>query len=139
MNNRHNFYNLTTSADRVLESIFSPFWIDAHVNGTHQRQGCKCLATNVKDNDDNIIVTAEVPGLTEDQVSISMEDGVLTIKGEYGEEGDNFFRTGTWSKSYRAENIDVENVKAALNAGILTITLPKAEAVKPKQIAISVG
>ena len=137
MNNRDNFFNLMSEGDRMLESIFSPFGFDVHVHGAHNRHGCKCLATFVEDNENDIVVTAEVPGLADEQVSVSMEDGVLTIKAEYGE--DNSFRKGTWTKSYKAENIDVEGIVAKIEVGVLTITLPKSEAVKPKKIEIQRG
>lgn len=137
MNNGNNFFNLTREAEQLMDSVFSPFGLEFHTHGAHNRHGCKCLTTFVEDNENDIIVTAEVPGLADEHVSVSMEDEILTVKGEYGE--DNSFRKGTWSKSYRAENIDVENISAKLDLGVLTITLPKSEAAKPKKIEIQMG
>ncbi|MCA9951158.1 MAG: Hsp20/alpha crystallin family protein [Anaerolineales bacterium] len=103
------------------------------------------LPLDVIENEDGYVVEASVPGINPDDVEISFEDDVLTIKGEIKEtaesEGVNYQirerRFGEFGRSIRFPvNINVENVEATYTNGILTLIVPKAEEVKPKRIAI---
>jgi len=100
---------------------------------------------NVYDDKDNILVTAELPGLTKDQVNITFTDGVLTLSGKQQPlakaKGMAIFRQerseGDFEKTLRVPvKIKQDAIKASFNNGILMVALPKAEEVKPKTIAI---
>jgi len=100
---------------------------------------------NVYDDKENILVTAELPGLAKDQVNITFADGVLTLSGKHQllakAKGMTEIRRerseGDFEKTLRVPlKIKPDAIKAACSNGILTITLPKAEEVKPKTIAI---
>lgn len=104
-------------------------------------------ALDVKETKDNIVVTAEIPGLSPKEVEVSISGDLLTIKGEKKqekEEKDESYhlierRYGTFSRSIRlATDVDTKNIKATHKDGILTITLPKSEKAKEKQIKINV-
>lgn len=104
-------------------------------------------AVNLFEDKDNLVVTAELPGMRKEDIDISFHDGALTISGErkqekkYGEgdesRSERFFgrfqRTMTLPKQ-----IDAAAVKAAYKDGMLKVTLPKAPEAKPKQIAVTV-
>jgi HSP20 family protein len=102
-------------------------------------------ALDVYEDKDNLIVRAEVPGMKKEQIEISLHDNVLTVSGERRNEKkyegsqtsreERFF--GGFTRSVALEKqVDANRVKAAYKDGVLTITLPKAEEAKPRQIEI---
>ena len=102
-------------------------------------------AIDMYQNEDDLIVKAVLPGLSKDDVDISVTADVLTLRGEFkNNEDDNGAsyhlreqRYGVFERSISLPtNVEVEKSKAVFENGILTITLPKAEAVKPKMISI---
>ena len=105
-------------------------------------------AMDVLQDKDNVYVKAELPGMKKEEIDVSLHDGVLSISGER--------KTGEKHKdaeTYRAERyvgrfhraltlpaqVKADAVKANYKDGILTITLPKAEEAKPKQVEIKVN
>jgi HSP20 family protein len=103
---------------------------------------------NVYEDEHNIVITAEVPGVEEKDLDITVENNVLTISGERKMESEvkkeNFQRIerryGRFSRSFTLPpTVDPENVNAEFNNGVLKITLNKKEEAKPKQIKIGVG
>jgi HSP20 family protein len=95
------------------------------------------LRTDVKEEEGQFVVKAEMPGLNEDNLNVELEDGCLSITAEFKEENENSVRQGKYSWSRSLPNIDADKVEARLKDGICTITLPKTEASKPKRIAIT--
>jgi len=100
---------------------------------------------NVYDNKEDIVVTAELPGVTKEKVTITYADGVLTIKGDLeplkSVKNMSVVRqersVGKFEKTLRLPTkVDQNKISASFNNGILTITLPKTEEVRPKTIAI---
>jgi HSP20 family protein len=102
-------------------------------------------ALNVWEDDSNVYVEAELPGMTQDQLHIYVTQGdQLTIKGERtaGEP-----RQGTWHRQERGFGkfqrvvtlpvpVDADKVEAKLENGVLLLTLPKAETARPRRIAV---
>jgi HSP20 family protein len=95
--------------------------------------------------DDDVIVKATLPGLRADDISISVAGEVLTLSGEIKEEKVNKNATyhirerryGTFTRTIPLPTtVKVDNAKADFENGILTLTLPKAEEVKPKTISV---
>jgi len=101
----------------------------------------RVLRTEVEENDNEYNLVAEVPGLKEDQLSITYENGVISVEANYGEEkkekGFRSLRAGKFCKAYRIPDIDGENVKAELKDGVLKVSLPKAEGSKPRKIEVN--
>jgi HSP20 family protein len=104
-------------------------------------------ALDVKETKENIVVTAEIPGLNAKEVEVTISGDMLTIKGEKKqekEEKDESYhlierRYGSFSRSIRlTTDVDAKNIKAAHKEGVLTISLPKSEKAKEKQIKIMV-
>ena len=102
---------------------------------------------DVKETKENIVVTAEIPGLSATDVEVTISGDLLTIKGEKKQEKEEMEesfhlierRYGSFSRSIRlTSEVDTKNVKASHKDGILTVTLPKSEKAKEKQIKISV-
>ncbi len=106
-----------------------------------------CPAVDVHETKDELVLQAELPGLTPDDVELNVENGVLTISGEKkqehqeGEEGSDFHlverRYGRFERRFSLpRSVDPGKVKAEFANGMLNITLPKAEAAKPRRIQI---
>lgn len=102
-------------------------------------------SADISETDDSFEVRAELPGVTKDDVHISVKDDLLTIKGEKRQEKtDN-------SKDYRRverhygsferrfslpPKVEADKIKAEFKDGVLTLSIPKPEEVKPKEIPI---
>ena len=95
----------------------------------------------------HVEIRAEMPGLSEQDVQVSVTDDVLTLKGEKTQESDEkdqkYHRVersyGRFQRSFTLPaNLNPEAIKAKFTSGVLTVSIPKAEEVKPKEIQISV-
>jgi HSP20 family protein len=103
-------------------------------------------ALDLYESNDDVIAALELPGMRKEDIEISLHDGTLTISGERKREssgnGEKAERTeryiGTFRRSVAlSTRVDANKVSATYRDGILTVTLPKAEEVKPKQIQVS--
>lgn len=136
---------LTTNFDRFLNDTFfnDRFLYPA---GRQVKKITSFTPTvDIYENDENIVINAELPGLTKEEVSIDLDGRVLTISGErkLSEETDKktFYKKeryyGSFKRSFTLpEFIDQEKINAEFLNGVLEITIAKPEEVKPKQIAI---
>jgi HSP20 family protein len=102
---------------------------------------------DISETKEAVVVTTEVPGIDPKDVNISFTQDMLTIKGEKKqekeEEGENYYRVersfGSFSRSFRIPvSVKEGEIKAQHKGGVLKITLPKAEEVKPREIKIKV-
>lgn len=103
-------------------------------------------SVDVRETNDEFVFTAELPGLDKNDVSITLEDNVLTLAGERSfedeEKKDEFHRIersyGRFTRSFTLPHeVDADNVAANYSDGILTVSIPKAEKIKPRKIDIS--
>ena len=103
------------------------------------------LALDVAETDQAYTIKASVPGINPDDIDITLSDNVLTIKGEFKEENNNEGekyhlrerRFGSFGRSVTLPvAVNTEAVEAAYDNGVLTLTVPKAEEVKPRRITI---
>lgn len=104
-------------------------------------------AVDVIENNDAYVLKAELPGLNKDDVKITLENNVLTIRGEKKNEMEkkegNFHRVersyGMFERSFTIPgSIKSNDIDAQYKDGVLTLTLPKAEEAKPKLIDVKV-
>lgn len=99
-------------------------------------------AVDIYENDDNLTLVADMPGVSKEGLDINLEKGALTIKGESAvqERGNFLLREHAAARYYRqfrlTEQIDAEKTSAELKNGVLTLMIPKAESAKPKKIEI---
>ncbi len=100
---------------------------------------------DIYDNDENIVITAELPGIDKKDIVIDVKDGVLTLKGERSFENEvkdekYYCRERTFGKFERVfrlpADVDPEKISADYKDGILKIDIPKPEEQKPKKIAV---
>jgi len=128
-----------------LNSFFElPFW-SSFGRGGQLFTGWS-PALDLYQNNDNVVAVIELPGTRKEEIEISLHDGTLTISGERKREsssnGDNAERTERYIGAFRRSialptRVDANKVGATYRDGILTVTLPKTEEVKPKQIQVS--
>jgi len=103
-------------------------------------------ALDLCQNNDNVIAVVELPGMSKEEIEISLHDGALMISGERKSEtatGDKAERSERYVGAFRRSitlptRVDSGKVTASYKDGILTVTLPKAEEAKPKQIQVNV-
>ncbi|MYE89174.1 Hsp20/alpha crystallin family protein, partial [Candidatus Poribacteria bacterium] len=97
--------------------------------------------------DEHVEIRAEIPGLSEKDVQVSVTDDVLTLKGEKTQESEDkdqkYHRVersyGRFQRSFTLPaNLDPEDIKAKFTNGVLTVSIPKVKEVEPKEVQISV-
>jgi HSP20 family protein len=105
-------------------------------------------AMDLLETDDDFVLRADLPGMTESDVNIELEDNVLTVSGERKSEHEDrregFHRLerafGSFSRSLTLpKGIDPEAVNASFNQGVLEVRVPKPEQRKPRRISIGSG
>ncbi len=105
-------------------------------------------AVDIKEDTDAFTLEADVPGVKPEQIDVSMEEGVLTLKGEKETEAkseDNGYRrvervNGSFYRRFGLpDTADSGAVSAKITDGVLRISIPKREAVKPKKIEVAVA
>ena len=113
-------------------------------SGCRQRTGVEFPAINVYEGADNLVVTAELPGVDPDKIDITFEGDKLTLRGtrtdEAAKEGHYYRReraSGDFTKSVKIPfAAGADDIEAVLKNGVLKVTLQKPEALKPKKIAV---
>ena len=124
--------------DTMLNRLFGEWPL------TQDRLHTVSPAIDLTEVDDNFSVSAELPGLTNEDVELSVMDDVLTISGEKTVEKQTeakYYHAERQSGKFRREihlpaPVDADNVVADFTNGVLTITLPKSEKAKPRKIKI---
>ena len=105
-------------------------------------------SVDIMEKESEYFLRAELPGLNKDDVKITLQDNVLTLKGEkkeeVKEENKNYHlcerKHGKFLRSFRIPTpVETKKIDASYNDGILTISLPKTEEAKPKEIEISMN
>ena len=103
--------------------------------------------TDVRESEDGLLVTLELPGLTTEDVKITVENGVLSISGEKKQEAKEGEANGTYHLAERRygrfertlrlpRGVDTDKVRAKFNNGLLNIDIPKSETAKKKEVEI---
>ncbi len=133
-----------------LRQVRSRLWrgIDiARVNGENGTSKWAVPLDVIQDGD-NIVVRASMPGVKTDDISVTIENEVLTIDGKTESEGegkDGSYlmrerRSGTFHRALRLpDTIDVDNADTSYENGVVSITFPKVESKKAKRLELKVG
>jgi len=105
-------------------------------------------AMDLVETDDHFVLRADLPGLSEDDVDVTLENDVLTVSGQRKAETETrekgYYRVERASGSFRRplslpEGVDPEAIEANFDKGVLEVRIPKPEQRKPRKVAISVG
>lgn len=130
---------------REIDRMFDGFFPVRSGNGDTQPTAW-APRVDVVDNDDAYVVHADLPGVLKDDLKINYQDGVLSISGERKlenkESDENYVRVersyGRFDRSFKLpQSVDVAKIEAKYNDGVLTVTVPKAEESKPREISIN--
>jgi HSP20 family protein len=102
-------------------------------------------AVDIYENDDAIVVKAELPGVDKKDISVDLNGDTLTLKGERTSEKeakeDQYYRKervyGSFERHFKLpENVNPEKINADFKDGVLKVEIAKPEAIKPKQITV---
>jgi HSP20 family protein len=124
---------------RELENFFN------NAYGEFASEAVFTPSIDIYSEEDALVVKADLPGVKEDDIEITVNDGVLTIKGQREEEktekAENCVRServfGSFMRQFTLpKQVDVDKIKATFNNGVLEINLPYSETAKEKKIAI---
>jgi HSP20 family protein len=105
-------------------------------------------AVDIFETEHELVVNVDLPGVNPQDLDIRVENNILTIRGERKFENkvneENYLRVerayGSFSRSFSlANSVNSEAIKADYQNGVLTLSIPKREEAKPKQIKVSVG
>ncbi len=122
---------LESEMDRLLGSTFANLEAGSRSNTT---------PIDLYEDKNNLYVRAELPGVRKEDVNIEIVDGYLNLQATRREKVGESEQTTSFSRSISlSEEIRGDNVSAAMEHGILTITLPKREEAKPRKITVSVN
>ncbi|UCF71665.1 MAG: Hsp20/alpha crystallin family protein [candidate division WOR-3 bacterium] len=104
-------------------------------------------AIDIEENNGNLMVRAEIPGMSKEDIKVAVKDNMLTISGERKRENESKDKTyyrvercyGQFQRMIRLPTeVDADKVKATYKDGVLHVTLPKPESMKPKQIDVEI-
>lgn len=134
---------------REMDSLFDNFFRGFDLEPFESRMGAFSPKVDVTENDKEIKISAELPGMDEKDIDVSLQKDMLTIKGEKKEEkedkGKDYYRMersyGSFSRTIPLPvEVETDKVEAKFKKGVLNITLPKsAKAVaETKKIAVKV-
>jgi HSP20 family protein len=130
--------------DRLLDDVMTGVTGTSFGSATHARGFS--LAVDVRANSDEIVFTADVPGVKREDIEITLEEGVLTLKGQRRYEGSGKEKVwlgrgyGAFERSYTLpDTVDAEHLSAELDGGVLTVRVPQSPKAKPRKITIGVG
>ena len=125
-----------------LSRVFGNTW------DTPEFTGAWIPAVNVEEAADELLLTAELPGMREEDVNVDIENNILTIRGEKREareEGDEGHRYHVWERRYGSfqrafplpSSIQADAIRAEFDRGVLTVRMPKSPEAKGRTIEIS--
>jgi HSP20 family protein len=133
---------IQTEMNRALDTYF----------GRQARPGAMdrvwAPAIDIYETKDDLVVTAELPGVKEKDINLSIVGDMLSLRGQrlvdHQVEDENYHRIERWSGSFERHiqlpiPVQTDKVRASYRDGVLEIRLPKIEEVKPREIKIDVG
>ena len=141
-NPNHHLTDVRSNLDNLFHNFF-----DQGMGRWPENSLSVVPAVNLEETEDSFKLSAELPGIAKEDISISLENNVLCIKGEKKseteEDNESFHRTersyGKFQRAFELPGIvDRNKIEANYKDGVLSVSVPKAEEAKPKQIEIKV-
>lgn len=142
-NPRRELWGIAGDMNRLVSSMF-----DDGLRETSLFKGNWNPAVDISEDTDNFYLNIDLPGMDKKDVKVRFEDGLLTLTGEKISEKEeknvSYHRVersyGKFERSFRVPNrIISDKIDAKFEKGVLTVTLPKAEEAKPKEIEVKVS
>lgn len=143
---RYEPWNLAREFDRLQREMNSMFDIRRRSDDeTNAATSDWTPAVDIREENDRFVIFADLPGVNPEDIEVTMEKGVLALKGqrssESKEESENYKRVervrGSFYRSFTLpDTADAEKISARSNNGVLEITIPKQAVVQPRKIEI---
>jgi HSP20 family protein len=137
------------SIQSEMNRLFNTFFDSPTANGNSGFGTRRWIpAMDLVEVDNEYVLRADLPGLTEEDVNIELQENVLTVSGErkfaHEDRKEGYYRversSGSFTRSLTLpEGIDADAIKASFDNGVLEIRIPKPEERKPRRVAITVG
>ena len=136
-----------TSLQSEMNRLFNTFF-DTPTTGNGSTTRRWIPAIDLVETEDDFVLKADLPGLKEEDVSIEVEENVLTVSGErkaeHEDKREGYVRVERSYGSFRRsltlpKGVDAEAVTANFDNGVLEVHIPKPEERKPRRVAIQVG
>jgi len=137
--------NLSQRMDRMFEELMGRGM--RRLAEDDRVRGSWSPAVNILEKKDAIVITADLPGLKAEDVDVTVDNGVLTIRGERrleeASEGETYHRVervyGVFERTFTLPNsVDVNTIDAKFRNGEMVVTLPKREESKPRAVKVAV-
>lgn len=134
------------SMQEQMNKLLNLSW-NHDLSGEDLKEGIWQPSVDIYETEDSIIIKAELPDVDQKDIEVRIEDSTLILRGERKHEGEvkkeNYHRIeryfGTFQRSFSLPaTVQQDNVSATCERGVLTITLPKKEDTRPKQIKVEV-
>ena len=138
-----NLFSLHNEMGRIFGDRFA-----SHEGGTDTEETSWIPTVDISETENGYEIRAELPGVSEADVNVSVTDNLLTVKGEKRQEaeteGKNYHRVerryGSFQRRFTLpREVEADDIKAGFSDGVLTLSIPKPEAVKPTEIPITTG
>ena len=139
--------SLQSEMNRLFNTFFdTPTAGNGNGNGGAVRRWVPSM--DLVETEDHFVLRADLPGLSEEDVSIELEDNVLTVAGErkaeHEDKKEGFYRMersfGQFRRSLTLpDGVDADGIAATFDKGVLEVRIPKPEERKPRRVAIQLG
>jgi HSP20 family protein len=142
---KYNPFNELRSLQEQMNRLLDVAW--HREAGEEFREGVWQPPVDIYEDENSVIIKAELPEIDQKDIEVKIEDNTLTLCGERKHEPslsqEKYYRIernyGAFQRSFALPHaIDQEKIKASCAQGVLTITMPKKEEAKPKQITVAI-
>jgi HSP20 family protein len=119
--------------------------VTAKPEGTRMREHYVTPPVDIYETPEKLVVMVDVPGATDDHLDVRVDNHILTFRGQasYAMTGESIYREYELVNYFRqfelSDKVDEGSITAELKHGVLTLSLPKAEKAKPRQITVAVN
>ena len=136
-----NLFSLHNEMGRVFGDLFG-----SHEGGADVEKTAWVPSVDISEAETGFEIRVELPGVSENDVNVSVTDNRLTIKGEKHQEAEtedkNYHRVerryGSFQRSFTLpKHVETADIKAEYTDGVLTVSIPKPEAAKPTEIPVT--
>ena len=144
-NPNRSYLSMQDTMNSLVNALFN-----TELTGTANENGEYAPRMDMKETEDAYTIKLTMPGVDKDNIDISVSEGILTVKGETKEDEEQEDEKATWlvrehkhCTYYRSvrlpSEVQADKAEAEYKNGVLNLTLPKAEEVKPKSIPVKIS
>ena len=144
-NPNRSYLSMQDTMNSLVNALFN-----TELTGTANENGEYAPRMDMKETEDAYTIKLTMPGVDKDNIDISVSEGILTVKGETKEDEEQEDEKATWLVRehkhftyYRSvrllSEVQADKAEAEYKNGVLNLTLPKAEEVKPKSIPVKIS